>query len=698
MTAPEGSLDALIRPASIAVVGASSSPGKAGHQLMRALDGFAGRLYPINRAGGEILGRRAHPSVGDLPEPVDLAVLIVPAPAVPEVIDQCAAAGARAAIVCAGGFAEAGPEGAELEASAARAAAGAGMRLLGPNTSGLVNPVDGVLATFVSSVRAIPPGRLAIVAQSGGVNLAVAMAAASEGLGVRLAIGLGNAADVDHAELLDWLAADPATGAIALHLEGARDGRRLAEAVARAAEAKPVIALALGEADVGDFARSHTGTLATNWRLVRAALRQAGAVVVDDTTELLDAARALRLVRLAPAASTGVGVVTAQAGPGLLVTDRLRARGVRVPELGEPTRARLGELLPPMTYQRNPVDTARPDERFGEVVAAVQRDPGVDAALVYALHEPGALDPADLLGPAKANPSTPLLLVTGGPRDEIDRLRGTVEAGAVPVLTGPERGADAMRALVADATAAARRLTASAEAAGKTGQPAGDATPLHGPLDEDQAKRVLEEIGLRAPRRRVCASREQARAAVAELRPAVVKVLDPAITHKTEVGGVHLGIEPGASLEAALDAIDRLVSPARYLVEELLPAGLDLIVGGLRDPSFGPVVLVGLGGVVAEALGDTSLRLAPLSAGDGHEMLEELRGRQLLDGFRGGPTVDRDALVALLRSVGDLLLAHPEIAELDVNPLRATGGGELIAADALIVVGPSAGPGPEVRA
>jgi acetyltransferase len=695
---PEGSLDALIRPASIAVVGASSSPGKAGHQLMRALGGFAGRLYPINRAGGEILGHRAWPSVGDLPEPVDLAVLIVPAPAVPEVVDQCAAAGARAAIVCAGGFAESGPEGAELQASAARAAAGAGMRLLGPNTSGLVNPVDGVLATFVSSVRTIPPGRLAIVAQSGGVNLAVAMAAASEGLGVRLAIGLGNAADVDHAELLDWLAADPATGAIALHLEGARDGRRLVEAVARAAEAKPVIALALGEADVSDFARSHTGTLATNWRLVRAAMRQAGAVVVDDTTELLDAARALRLVRLTPAASAGVGVVTAQAGPGLLVTDRLRARGVRVPELGEPTRARLGELLPPMTYQRNPVDTARPDERFGEVVATVQRDPGVDAALVYALHEPGALDPADLLGPAKANPATPLLLVTGGPREEIDRLRGTVEAGAVPVLTGPERGADAMRALVADATAAARRLAAAAEAAGVTARPAGDATPLHGPLDEDQAKRVLEGIGVRAPRRRVCASREQARAAVAELRPAVVKVLDPAITHKTEVGGVHLGVEPGPSLQAALDAVDRLVSPARYLVEELLPAGLDLIVGGLRDPSFGPVVLVGLGGVVAEALGDTSLRLAPLSAGDGHEMLTELRGRELLDGFRGGPTVDRDALVALLRSVGDLLLAHPEIAELDVNPLRATGGGELIVADALIVVDPSAGPGPEVRA
>jgi acyl-CoA synthetase (NDP forming) len=679
------SLEPLIRPASIAVIGASSAPNKAGHQLMRALAGFPGKLYPVNPGADQILGHTAYPSIGAVPEPVDLAVLIVPAGAVPELAEECAAAGARAAIVCAGGFAEAGPEGAELQARTARAAAGAGMRLLGPNTSGFVNPVDGVLATFVSTVGSIPPGRLAIVAQSGGVNLAVAMAAASEGLGVRLAIGLGNAADVGHAELLDYLAGDPETGVIALHLEGAGDGRGLVEAVERAAAAKPVVALVLGEADVGDFARSHTGTLATNWRLTRAALRQAGAVVVDDTTELLDAARALRLLRLAPAPSPGVGVVTGQAGPGLLATDRLRARGVRVPELAAATRARLGELLPPMTYQRNPVDTSRPDERFGEVVGTVMADPGIDAALVYALHEPGALDPAELLRPAAANPSTPLVLVTAGPGDQIERLRATVEGGGVPVLTNPERGAAAMRALVADAAAAHRRAAAAQRppAAARPGGP-----PLVGPLDEDQAKRVLEAAGLGAPRRRVCGSREEARAAATALGPAVVvKVLDPAITHKTEVGGVHVGVEAGPALEEALDAIERLTAPERprYLVEELLPPGLDLIVGGIRDPSFGPAVLVGLGGVVAEALSDTAIRLAPLSAGDGHEMLEELLGGKLLDGFRGGPTVDRDALVEVLRSVGALLSAHPEIAELDVNPLRATGGG-LFAADALIVV------------
>jgi acetyltransferase len=324
----------------------------------------------------------------------------------------------------------------------------------------------------------------------------------------------------------------------------------------------------------------------------------------------------------------------------------------------------------------------------------VRGDPGIDATLVYALHEPGALDPVDLLGPAAVNPSTPMLLVTGGPREEVDRLREVVEAGGVPVLTGPERGAAAMRALVADATAAHRRAAATARnpatAAALVADPATAGTRLVGPLDEDQAKRVLEAAGLRAPRRRVCGSREQARVAAAELGPAVVvKVLDPAVTHKTEVGGVHVGVEAGPGLEAALAAIDRLTAPApaRYLVEELLPPGLDLIVGGLRDPSFGAAVLVGLGGVVAEALGDTAMRLAPLSAGDGHEMLDELLGRKLLDGFRGGPRVDRDALVAVLRSVGDLLAAHPEIAELDVNPLRATGD-SLIAADALLLIEP----------
>jgi acetate---CoA ligase (ADP-forming) len=718
------SLEPLIRPGSIAVIGASSAPGKAGHQLMRALGGFPGRLYPVNPSAGQILGHTAYPSIGTVPEPVDLAVLVLPAAAVPEVVEQCADAGARAAIICAGGFAEAGAQGAELQDRAVRTAAAAGMRLLGPNTSGLVNPVDGVLATFVSTVDRIPPGQLAIVAQSGGVNLAVAMAAASEGLGVRLAIGLGNAADVDHAELLDYLAGDPETAVIAVHLEGARDGRTLAEAVGRAAAAKPVVALVLGEADVGEFARSHTGTLATSWRLGRAALRQAGAVVVDDTTELVDAARALRLVRLTPAASPGIGVVTGQAGPGLLITDRLRARGVRVPELDGATRARLGELLPPVTYQRNPVDTGRPDEHFAEVVAAVMGDPGIDAALVYALHEPGALDAADLLRPAAANPATPLLLVTGGPREDVDRLRETIEAGGVPVLAGPERGAAAVRALVADATASFRlgagraaghrpgpepaatprpvpgRTGTAGSAPGRAGTAgsapgqagaAGSAAPqtvLTGPLDEDQAKRVLESVGLRTPRRRVCRSREEARAAAAALGPAVViKVLDPAITHKTEAGGVHVGVQGGPELEAALDAIDRLAAPAaaRYLVEELLPAGLDLIAGGVRDPSFGPVVLVGLGGVIAEALADTAMRLAPLSTGDGHEMLDELQASKLLDGFRGGPKVDRDTLVEVLHTIGDLLVAHPEIAELDVNPLRATGGA-LIAADALILL------------
>jgi len=277
-TRPERrSLDPLIRPASIAVIGASSAPNKAGHQLVRALDGFPGRLCPVNPGAREILGHPAYPEIGAIGEPVDLAVLVVPAATVPAVIGECAAAGTRAAIVCAGGFAETGPAGADLQAQAARAAAGAGMRLLGPNTSGLVNPVDGVRATFLSTVRAIPAGRLAIVAQSGGVNLAFALATAAEGLGVRLAVGLGNAVDVGHAELLDYLADDPQTAVVALHLEGTGDGRGLVEAVARAATVKPVIALVLGESDVSDFARSHTGALATSWRLTRAALGQAGA-------------------------------------------------------------------------------------------------------------------------------------------------------------------------------------------------------------------------------------------------------------------------------------------------------------------------------------------------------------------------------------------------------------------------------------
>lgn len=674
----------LFRPRGIAVVGASAGPDKAGHAMMQALDGFAGDLYPVNPRGGTILGRTALTSLGELPGPVDLAVLVVPPQAVPGAIEEAAAAGVRAAVVCAGGFAESGPGGHDLEEQAVEAARRGGVRLLGPNTSGFMNPVDGVSANFMPAAAALRPGTVGVVAQSGGINLTIAFLLERAGIGLRLGVGLGNAADVGFADLLDFFADDPATTAVGLHVEGIADGAAVVAALRRLTARKPVVAFKVGRSDVGAFAKSHTGSLTGSYELTRAALAQAGAVVVDGLDEMVAALQALRSVRLpaAPRSATGVAVLTGQAGPGLVVADALGARGVRVPELASATLDRLGDLLPPLTYQRNPVDTGRPSDTFPDVLRLVAAEPGIDAVGVYALDEPGVLDPVTAVEGAAGR----VLYATGGPAAAVQRHRERLAEIGVPLYSSPGDLATGLAALVSDAAA---RAVVDAPPATAT------ATLGHAP-DEDEAKALFEAHGLRTMRRRAAADRTAAHDALDELggpdRPVVVKVLDAAVLHKSDVGGVHVGIHGHAELDAALDAIDAIdgdPSARRYLVEEQAPGGTELIVGGVRDAVFGPVVLLGLGGVGVELTGgpgaEPVLRLAPLSAERAAEMVDALPAA-VLDGFRGAPPVDRAELAAALHAVSDVLTAHHDVTEIDLNPVRVTARGPVVL-DAVIVVG-----------
>ncbi|WP_277207589.1 acetate--CoA ligase family protein [Isoptericola croceus] len=680
-------LDPLLRPRSIAVVGASASPDKAGHAMMQALDGFDGELHPVNPRGGTVLGRPALASLGDLPGPVDLAVLVVPPHVVPGAIEEAAAAGVRAAVVCAGGFAESGPEGHDLQEQAVEAARRGGIRLLGPNTSGFMNPVDGVSASFMPAAAGLRPGTVGVVAQSGGVNLAIAFLLERAGVGLRLGVGLGNAADVGFAQMLDFYADDDATTAVGLHVEGIADGRSVVEALQRVTAHKPVVAFKVGRSDVGDFARSHTGSLTGSYALTRAALAQAGAVVVDSLDEMVAALQALRSVRLpaAPRSATGVAVLTGQAGPGLVVADALGARGVRVPELAPATLDRLGDLLPPLTYQRNPVDTGRPSATFPDVLRLVAAEPGIDAVGVYALDEPGVLDPVTAVEGAAGR----VLYATGGPAAVVERHRVRLDEIGVPLYSSPGDLAVGLAALVSDAAARALPDAPPVTATRSVGRD----------LDEDEAKALFETHGLRTMRRRAAADRAAAHEALDELggldRPVVVKVLDAAVLHKSDVGGVHVGVRSHAELDAALDAIDAIdsidgTSGRRYLVEEQAPSGTELIVGGIRDEVFGPVVLLGLGGVGVELAGgpgsEPVLRLAPLSAERAAEMVDALPDA-VLDGFRGASPVDRAALAATLLAVSDVLTQHHDITEIDLNPVRVTARGPVVL-DAVVVRNP----------
>ncbi|MET7331170.1 acetate--CoA ligase family protein [Nonomuraea sp. NPDC005650] len=685
-TAISGELKALFAPRGIAVVGASRHPHKLGATLARSLSGFAaagGRLALVNGRDDTMYASVAQAAADG---PVDLAMICVPAPACADALAAAAAAGARAAVIHAGGFAETGEAGAACQQRLADVVAETGIRVLGPNTSGFLAPHAGLTATFVPGAAQVRPGRVAVVAASGGVNHALAFLLAEAGHGISLAVGLGNAVDVGAPDVLDHLADDPATGAVALHIESVTDGPRLVAAVRRLAARRPVAALVVGRNDVGAFAASHTGALATSWRLTRAALAQAGAVLVDDERELVDAVGALSVTRLSPRASAGVGVVTAQAGPGLLLLDDLRGRRARVPELSAATRDTLAELLPPLTYQRNPVDTGRPGPGLGRIFAAVAADPGVDVIAAYTLHEPDAVDIVAAVRQGRTS-EVPMVLGLAGTGEEVARRRQALLAAGVAVAAEPRGVAAATAALLADARA--RTVQPPSPGGGVSEGVAGpyderQAVELLGPYDEHQAKELLGRLGVVTMPRRACRDRGAARAAFGELGgPVAVKLLDAAVLHKTELGGVHLNITGPDELEAALDRLDA-AGARRCLIEKMAPPGVDLIVGARRDPVFGPVVLAGLGGTVAEALADVAIRLAPLSLAQAASMPAELAGRALLAGWRGGPVLDVDELSRIVVALGGLLAANPLLDEIEINPLRLTADG-LVALDAVII-------------
>jgi acetate---CoA ligase (ADP-forming) len=676
-----GNLVRLLAPKSISVVGASSDPAKAGSQALRGLSRFRGEVTAVHPRETQLGEVPCYPNLAAIPHPPDLAILAIPADACVDVAEQAAACGVGGILIVSGGFGEIGGAGLVRQERLVTICQSTGLRMLGPNTSGFVNPAIDCVASFVPGVERLRVGRIAVVAQSGGVNLCVSFLLDRLGAGVSLAVGLGNAADVDASDILDWLTEQPETCCIALHLEGVTNGRRLHAAVRRAAAAKPVVALPVGRADVGEFAVSHTGKLMGSRARTVGALTQAGAVVVESTEDLAQAAAILQSARLRPSRQPGFAVITGQAGPGLLLVDALKSRGLHVPQLSDTTIARIESLLPPLTFIKNPVDTGRPGAGFGGVVAAALEDPAIDAALVFGLHEPAALNPAAVLVPIARDSSKPILFGTLGLRADLDDTRAALAKANLPMVESPERLAVAAAALASDARAQWRQAVTHL-------QPTTVATlRFDGSFDEDRAKSVLSQYGIPSLRRIVCRSRSEALEAFQSLgSPVAVKVLSAHIAHKTEAGGVHLGIDNDIALNRALDAIDRIPVPTKQvLVEAMAPPGVDLIVGAVRDASWGPCVAIGLGGVLAEAFGDTATRLAPLTDNDVAEMLDTLRGRTLLDGFRNLPVCNRAAIATAARAVGRLLLEHPEVREVEINPLRVDARGAL-ALDALVVI------------
>lgn len=669
------SLSALFAPRGIIVVGASSSPEKLGAVMAQSLSSYSAPVELVNSRGENGMHTSIAEAAAAIPGGPDLAVLCVPAGVTAQALRDSAANGAKAALVCAGGFAEAGGPGVEYSVQVEDAVRDTGIRLLGPNTSGFFVPGRNLRASFVPGVADLEPGAVAVVAASGGVNHVLAFHLQRSGAGVSLAVGIGAGTDITAPDVLDYLISDEQTKAVALHLETVSDGPALVDAVSRLTAVKPVVALVVGRNDVSEFAQSHTGALATSWRTTRSVLKQAGAVIVDDENQLVAAVTALAGRRLAPAADPGVGLITGQAGPGLLIADALHGAGVSVPRLAQPTQDLIGTLLPPLTFQANPVDTGRPGPGYEKIVAAVAADPAVDVVGLYGLTEPVADLPLSVVESGAAG-SMPFVIGVDGPESDLERARKSAHQHDLPLISGPTSLAHGLIALVNDSRG--QFIRSGTETRSFTWP------DIHGPWDENRAKELVGALGISTPARRSCASRTAAQEALLELgAPVAVKLLDAAVLHKTEIGGVHLGVKSSEDMDRALDALEA-AGAREFLIESMAPSGIDLVVGVRRDPVFGPIVVLGLGGTAAEVYGDVAIRSAPLSDRAAEAMPNELLARELLYGFRSGPMLNIAELSGVLVRMGDALVSNDAIAEIEINPLRLTHEG-LVALDAVVI-------------
>jgi acyl-CoA synthetase (NDP forming) len=673
----------LFDPRSVAVVGASGTPGKWGHWLARgALEAERRRsVYLVNRNGGEILGRDTFRSLADIPEAPELVVVTVPAEGFEEAVDDALEAGAKALVVISAGLGESGPEGQARERATVERVRAAGAVLVGPNCLGVF---DAGTELHLSS-DSVPSGPIGLISQSGNLALEVGMLAADVGLGFSRFVSIGNQADLEAAELIDDLAAHEPTKVIAVYCEDFKDGREFARAAGRAIEGgKPVLLLAGGgTAASARAARSHTGALVSDLAAVEAACAAAGIQRVATPSELVDVA--LALIAAPAPEGRNVAIVADGGGSTVIAADLAAAHGLELPRLSEKTARELGELLPPTAATANPVDLAGGGERdvfnFARVVETLLRSPDADVVFLAGYfggyagyseeHAAREVEAATAMGPVAAETGKPLVVQTMYWRSAAaDALR----AGGVPVYRDLEGALHGIAALVRAGEAEAGRIPDVPEPAE--------------PVIADgywEARQLLEQAGIQFAQARRAEGREDVLDAAAELGyPVVLKALGE--LHKSDAGGVAVGVPDAAALARELSHMATL-SASEYSIERTAPVeqGIELIVGTRRDPRFGPVTLVGMGGLYAELLGDVAVALAPVDEVEAKRLLESLRGAPLLMGARGRPPLDVRAAAAATAALSRVAAEHPEIDELEINPLLVLPGGAL-GLDARIVL------------
>ena len=695
-----GNLEALFAPKSIAVIGASNRQGSVGRAVFTniLLNEYTGTVYPVNPKDRSISGVRSYPSIGDLPESVDVAVVVVPAAVVPAVTEECGKKGVKGLIIISAGFKEVGQDGATLERQVASLAQKYSMRMVGPNCLGTINtdPEVRLNASFASQMPL--EGSIAFASQSGALGEAVIDYATGEGIGFSKFISVGNKADVNENDILEYLREDPKTKVILLYIEDIVDGRKFVDTVSKVTEEKPIIAVKAGVSPEGaKAASSHTGALAGSDEAYNAILKQSGVLRVESIIDLFDYARAFAKQPLPR--GNRVAIITNGGGPGIMATDASVRYGMQISQFSEATKAKLRAGLPKEASVNNPVDLIgdAQSDRYELALQALD-DEGVDCGLV--LLTPQAM--VDLKKVAET-------IASVGPRfgktiltsilglTDITPAVEVLESNNIPHYTFPESAVRALAAMyeyqgwVERARTQikhfevdigkAREIISSAKRAGLTNLP------------QDDALRILSTYGLPVIKTETASSKAEAVEAAKRIGyPVAMKIISPDVVHKIDVGAVKLDLNSDQDVSEAFDEILKNVNSrvpgARIegvILQEYITGGTETIIGIHRDPKFGPLLMFGLGGIYVEAYRDVSFRLAPIRELSADNMISQIRGSKILQGFRGQPPADTKTIAECIERLSQLSIDLPDVTELDVNPLVAFANG-CKALDARVII------------
>ncbi len=698
-------LEAIFSPRSVAVLGASTTKGKVGYDIFANIikGGFTGTLYPVNPTANAILSNKAYKSILAIPEPVDLAIVILPPklalPAIAEVIEK----GVKGVVIVSAGFREVGGEGREIEDRIVAQCREAGVRLVGPNCLGVINPIEGVRLNASFSKRMPQPGNISFISQSGALCTSVLDFAADRDFGFSKFISIGNKADVDELDLLRYLHEDFDTDVIMMYLEELRRGREFIDEVKEITSGSrptPILAIKSGRTSAGaQAAASHTGALAGSEAIYDAIFKQAGIIRCNTIDELFDFASAFAFkkrsllgkhIRKIPGGNR-VAIVTNAGGPGIIATDMTMSAGLELARFNPDTIEALASHLPSTANIHNPVDVIgdAPYDRYEKALAAVISDENVDGALVILTPQSmtNALDTAKAIVQIAQRSNKPILCCFMGVVDVSQGVKYLQEYG-YPVYRFPENAANAFAALyrfsrwvnrqhmaplvISHDKAKAEQIIQACLAAGKT------------KLGELEGNELLACYSFPVLPTRLSTSEEEAAAAAREIGlPVVLKIVSPQILHKSDAGGVAVGLKTEDEVRDAYRRI--MASAAQYdpkaeitgvLVVKHAPAGEEIILGANRYPVFGPLLMFGLGGIFVEVFKDVEFRLAPINRNEGRRMIRSIKGYKILQGYRGKPAVDLAALERLLVCLSDLMMNHPQIKEIDINPLLAHAEGQ----------------------